>query len=628
MLTGRNTDICILDDGDLLRALQTLRSRAVRGTGNAVCQRTRQSDQKGRRMMQHTIKEHMLGSSSGKAVILLSREPYLQRAIGAMTLYYPEPCGVLLSADAELLRAQDRTSCIRRVQELVLTGVFVLKAAEKWYVFGPLLDTSVSCYENEREILLCDSGLEIAKREHLQISESAVSAYLITGLPFEPFQNFSFWDAVRKIGPFDTFVISGGQISRETDPIRSVPAPDTAGVIPELRRILLSSLCGLKERYETFSSDLSGGVDSACIVYLMKQITDRLMLFHAESDESENSDTKWAGYIAEDTQIPLNKLPSVGKSGKRFDVDAAYLYGNVPDAPLLWGDTEGYVSQMLPFLTDGRRHIHLIGIGGDELFTPMESTPWSIVRQGRLSGRALYAMKYGILMRRPFFSCMRDLCDRTSLREELRSTVQNGFDRTGRRNPRELTWSGAAEMPAWLTPDALSAARAKTEQLLDERFPDLDSDRSRFQMLQSLIFQKKVYAQISRTAGDEIDWYAPFLHPELIRTALTLPARTSVSSVRTKPMLYETLKGLVPSEVFTRGVKGDYSGALYDSYRAAAAAYSGTIQDFELAKKGIVDADRLNTELSMPTARFERIDFFMRLCNLERWLRQVRLYLQ
>ena len=148
--------------------------------------------------MQNMIKEHVLGSSSGKDIILLSKEPYLHQIIDAMTLYYPESCDKLLVADAELRQVQDRKACIRRIQELVLTGVFVLRTAEIWYIFGPVLDTSISCYEDERQILLSDSGIEIAKREHLQISRSAVSAYLITGLPFEPFQNYSFWDEIRK----------------------------------------------------------------------------------------------------------------------------------------------------------------------------------------------------------------------------------------------------------------------------------------------------------------------------------------------------------------------------------------------------------------------------------------------
>ena len=574
------------------------------------------------------IKEYVLGYSSGKKIILLSKLRYLNRVFGDITLYYPESYDSLFSNDAELLKVNEHESCIRRVQDLALTGVFVLHEGHAWYAFSPILDTSVSYYENSLEIILSDSGLEIAKRERISLSTKALSTYLIMGLPFEPFQNLSFWDEIRKVGPFSILLISDGKLLLQTETIRTKPNADTSATVSTLRETLIRSLNELKDKYKTFSSDLSGGVDSACIVYLMRRIAERLVLFHAESDERENSDTKWAGHIAIDTQIKLYKLPSVGKNGKRFAVDEAYLYGNVPDAPLLWGDTEGYVSEMLSLLKGNNSHVHLIGIGGDELFTPMEATPWSIVRQENMIGSLIYAIKYGLLMRRPFFSCIKDLCDDTTLQKELSTSIRNGFAQMGDANPRQMTWSENVIIPTWMTQEARSAAQKHTEQLLKARFPDFDSDRSRFQALQSLVFQKKIFAQIVQTAGDEINWYAPFLNPMLIRVALTLPSKTSISNVRTKPMLYETLKGLVPSEVFTRGEKGDYSGALYDGYRVAAATYRGKIQDFELAKMGIVDASLLNGDLSMPTARFERIDFFMRFCNLERWVRQVALYMK
>lgn len=96
----------------------------------------------------------------------------------------------------------------------------------------------------------------------------------------------------------------------------------------------------------------------------------------------------------------------------------------------------------------------------------------------------------------------------------------------------------------------------------------------------------------------------------------------------TKPILYEILKGIVPEEVFTRGVKGDYSKALYEGYKLAATKYRDNIKNFELVKLGIIDSEKLISELSMPTALQDRVEYFVRVCSLERWVRNLNKYMK
>ena len=53
----------------------------------------------------------------------------------------------------------------------------------------------------------------------------------------------------------------------------------------------------------------------------------------------------------------------------------------MPSSPLLWADSEGYLKSVIGY-QKGRKHpTHFLGIGGDELFTPMPSNSWNIVRQ-------------------------------------------------------------------------------------------------------------------------------------------------------------------------------------------------------------------------------------------------------
>ena len=115
----------------------------------------------------------------------------------------------------------------------------------------------------------------------------------------------------------------------------------------------------------------------------------------------------------------------------------------------------------------------------------------------------------------------------------------------------------------------------------------------------------------------------PFLDVEIINYSLSIPVRYRQDINLTKPILYKSTKGIVPKNIFTRGFKGDYSKELYKSYKIAVKEYSQKIRQFKLVEWGIVDADILISELSMPTALHSRIESFERLVSVERWIRIV-----
>ncbi|MBS6733351.1 MAG: asparagine synthetase, partial [Streptococcus salivarius] len=109
---------------------------------------------------------------------------------------------------------------------------------------------------------------------------------------------------------------------------------------------------------------------------------------------------------------------------------------------------------------------------------------------------------------------------------------------------------------------------------------------------------------------------------------LQIPAKYKVSSKLTKPILQRALKGIVPIEVFNRGFKGDYSDALYSGYREAVRKNFHRLEQFELVKMGIVDVEKLKLELSLPAGNPSKIDYFEKLCSVERWIRQIKLYMK
>ncbi len=574
------------------------------------------------------IKDYTLGRSGDKSLILLGNDGYIFCNIGKYKIYYPEKYSASLKNDIEVYADGETNTIITTIQNKYINGIFALKDGSDWYVFGPFIDTSLAYCVTDNEILLSDSTFTIAYRKHFKVSKAVISAYLVAGLPFEPFQNMSFWEEISKIRPFHILKICSGIITESKLTYNFNKENDIGQITKLLRDTIISKIFTQNDSFESVSCDVSGGVDSASIAYILNKITSNPMIFHAESDESANSDTKWAQYIADELRLKLNKLPSIDKNSTRFSVDRHYIGNNIPDAPLLWGDTEGYVEEMLHMLTDKQNHLHMIGIGGDELFASIPAVPWSIIREEGIINSIPFILKYCILKRRPFFCCLRDLADNTSLKDEVRHTIENGFSESKRNSFRELSWSGSLVLPQWLSISAKSDAKVRISSIYSEKFQELSENRSEYQRLQSLIFQKEVFSQIKQIAGDDIEWYAPFLDAEVIKTALKIPSKYCLDPDKTKPMLYESLKGIVPLEVFTRGVKGDYSSAFYNDYRAAASKWIGRTKDFLLSKIGIIDSECLDRELSMPSSKTDRVDNFMRLCNVERWLRQVNKYIE
>lgn len=576
--------------------------------------------------MFNNVSELEIGVYNQKKCMLISRNKYKEIVVNNIHLFFPSSFEYEINRLLSAMNDLDRDSLILSIQKEISCGLFIIKFNDEVIVAGSYLDLSLSWLETENEVIISDSSLEIAKKYKLPISYAAVSSYLILNLPFYPFQTCSFWKGVLKISPFHILSISENGV-KEVLFNKILPVQDNVDTtIKDIREKIIRNLCAVKNKYSSYSCDVSGGVDSACIAYILNKITSNFKIFHAESNEGSNSDTKWAEYISKDIGIDLNKLHSVGVSGKRFSVKDPYINDIATDSPLLWGDTEGYVEELLNSMYDAPNHIHLIGIGGDELYTPMISAPWSIVHQEGINSIG-YIIRYGVLMKRPFVSCIRDLLDNTEYEDEIRKRITDAF-KYGDNDKiiRELNWSGDIKVPKWLNIKYKEKSYKWISNLMEKNCYLLDHDRSRFQALQSVIFQKSVFSQIKQVVGAEMDWYAPFLDMDVINDSLTIPSKFSIDVQKTKPILYEILKGIVPVEVFTRGVKGDYSNELFEGYRVAAKEYAGEIRDFELAKMGIIDAEILSSELSMPTALQDRIEYFVRVCVLERWLRQVKKY--
>jgi asparagine synthase (glutamine-hydrolysing) len=509
------------------------------------------------------------------------------------------------------------------LQANISKGVFILINKEGLFMGGSLFDVSLSWLDSNDELIISDSSANIALFLNLPISKSALALNLIHNLPYYPFQNIPLWEKVNTIQPFYILKCTTNGI---LEPIQTWTPPNlenkVESIYSKIRERLLELLSQNTVSYSEISADLSGGVDSATIIYILKALQANVKLYHANADSEWNSDSTWAKLISNDINVIFTSLPSLGSSGKNFEIDRDYSNSVLPDSPLFWADTEGYVESIEHSALTPANATHFTGLGGDELFTPMPANAWSLVRQNKLRSIDL-GLRYCLLNRIPISVGTVDLINNNSFKEAVKNEIDKGFGyaKPTRQNS-ALNWCGPVTVPNWLTKPYRELSYKVLINKLDHTSNSLDSDRSRHQMIESLLFQRHLVTQINNIYGvNGMTWQAPFLDVDIINYSLAIPARYRQDHTVTKSILYNATKGLVSKNIFTRGFKGDYSTSLYKSYKEAVKKHSQQVHQFKLVELGIVDADILISELSMPSALHTRVEAFERLAAVERWLR-------
>ncbi|MED3801035.1 asparagine synthase C-terminal domain-containing protein [Lysinibacillus xylanilyticus] len=559
--------------------------------------------------------------------MLISQHEYVKHSKGNLEIYCI-PCEYPKVADhIQGTKEFELSKLAVTFQKTVSKGIFVLVDNHEVIVGGALFDVSLSWKMLNDILIISDSASNIARYCDLNISKSAVALNLISSLPYYPFQNIPMWEGVNKIQPFCVLKYGVKQQLEEFKiwtPLEL--SNDVELTLQNIRERFFEVLRNHTGSYANLSTDLSGGVDSAAIAYALKAQNADIKLYHAKTDSKWNSDSEWAAIFANDMNESLNLLPSIGASGRRYETDMPYSELTLPDSPVFWADSEGYVEKIVNLTESYGDSVHFTGLGGDELFTPMPAYAWSVVRQNRMRSLS-FGFQYCLLTRTPFLKGVSNLMNSMSFKEALKTEIDIGFDYAkSRRKESVLDWFGKITIPAWIAKDYHVPCYQIAMKTLNEISGGLDSDRSRHQALESLLFQRRVLSQLNVIYGNRLTWLSPFLDSEIIESALSIPMRYHSKSGITKPMLYQATKGIVPSEVFTRGFKGDYSTFLYKGYKESVKKNIHVVRDFKVVELGIVDPDILVSELSMPTALHDRIVAFERLSAVERWLNNAMSY--
>lgn len=368
-------------------------------------------------------------------------------------------------------------------------------------------------------------------------------------------------------------------------------------------------------------ADLSGGMDSTTLAFLVAESASPLVTVHNEPLSATNDDTYWADRCRQDLPEATHVVIRRGTGPVLYagigDDDADV------DGPSPFMRARSHYSHLAATVAKAGARYHLSGVGGDELFQPTALCLGELART-----EPLKALGHLRRFRHRYRWTVRDLAsivapppryDRwlASLSFRL-DAVRDWGERP------EIDWEIAPRMPPWATAAAADAVRRRL-RLAAVRHPrplaDRPVDHSILRLMQINGLGIRMQNRIAENHGVSME--APYADDRVIEAALSIRYADRLADGRPKSVLARAMRHRVP-HVFDRATKGDASAELYAGIRRHRADLERFCDESLLADEGLIDRDVLRRTLTGLHADTRPLMPFDATLGLELWLRSTR----
>ncbi|WP_326557173.1 asparagine synthase-related protein [Micromonospora sp. NBC_01796] len=452
--------------------------------------------------------------------------------------------------------------------------------------------------------------------------EDALALRLVSPIAPWPLLLRPIWNGVRQLAVGHWLEMDTAGRHREVEwwrpPPATEPLPTAATAV---RDALVGSLGARVATDPAVSADLSGGLDSTSLCFLADHAGADLVTQHWIPVDRANDDTAWARRAAE--MLPRARHRFVEPADAPTWFAAGPGDGHLDaEGPLNWTRNRNHHEHQSRLLAAEDIHLHLIGVGGDELFGLQSTYFWSLLRRHPL--RALPRVRRAQLVNRwSLGSTVRGLLDRTTYARSL-AVMADGLATEAPRAARQAPqrWGNDIRLPPWASAAAIDAIRRQLRDAADAGTAPLSPDRLQHQTLQSVVRSGVALRQLNSVLrAHGVDWEAPMLDDRVLEAALAVRVEDRVSPGRYKPVLTAALRGVVPEPVLARRNKGEFSAEMYAGVQRNLRALLDVTDDLRLARLGLVDADLMRAELLRPQPDLSRLRFLEATLAYENWLR-------
>ncbi|MCG3754333.1 asparagine synthase-related protein [Amycolatopsis sp. Poz14] len=528
-------------------------------------------------------------------------------------------------SDEDLRSKLDQVSSyadLDRVTKRLPGSHYVIAAlGDRIRVRGTLSNTRRVFYpRGTSDCVLSNRADVVAGMQTAALDETSIALRLMFPAVPHPLSNRTLWRGVEAVPPGHDaeFRATGGAVrtSQWWQPPESELGRAEASSL--FREALCAAVDNRASAHVTMSCDLSGGMDSTPVAYLAWLKNPRLTAVTLCGLTTADDDTASALRAAERMpgvdHVLLEDANMPGALDGMFDAPECH------DEPFVGVQSAKFLAIARLVAARGST-LHLSGHGGDEVLTAPTSYLHTLARRNpRVALNHLYGQR---ALRR---WSLRDLWgvvgDRGSYGDWLSGCARDlAFPLSGP-HPPPPTWNQRLRLPGWVTEegrrvvaDALSAA-ADAEPLA--------RTRSQHQSLENIGLSGRVARLIGQAAGrGGVAVASPFLDDRVIECCLAVRPYERSSPWDFKPLLTESLRGIVPAELMQRSTKNDMSENVHAGFRKRRRQITELCQDSVLAQLGLVDANALRLACTSPQPPGAALPAMITTLNCETWLRGV-----
>jgi asparagine synthase (glutamine-hydrolysing) len=388
---------------------------------------------------------------------------------------------------------------------------------------------------------------------HVEIDRSAIPYYFLHG--YVPCPQ-TFYRGIQQVEPGSMLTVErGGRVTSEhfwqlkfpTARQVATNVPDRPAAVGEVRRLMTAAVERRLVADVPLGAFLSGGVDSTIIVGLMTQLLDRpVRTFSIGFKDSPGYDeTSYARIVADRFKTDHTEFivdPSA------FDLIDKLIWHH--DGP--FGDSSAVPTYIVSQLTRQHVTVVLTGDGGDELFAG-----YMRFRAAVAAERAPQAVRSALRI------LSHGLPDGGSARHWLSRAKRFAAAASLPLDERITRWSGLFydDLEQMLVPELLREVEPIDRLQYLGRLGSRLERRTALARVLAINFETYLLDDLlvktdRCTMATSLEARSPFLDTALMEYAATLPDSMKLSGGRTKVILRETFRDLIPDEIQRRGKMG------------------------------------------------------------------------
>lgn len=447
------------------------------------------------------------------------------------------------------------------------------------------------------------------------VDERVLATRLLLSGGLYPLDELSIWQRVSSLPADYCLVLEPDGRSRTRrwwhcpDPVLSL----TDGA-EEVRAALIAAVGTCTAGGGTISADLSGGLDSTSLCHLAKGGPARLVTQHVLPADPSNDDIMWARRAQ--ASLPQAQHITVGEQVPSIFAGVTGSMDLVEE-PAGWTRDPARTRYLIDLAIAAGSRLHLMGGGGDELFTYLPTYLHDLIRSKPLTALSRlrsYQLKHGARL----LPLMRALVDRTSFRRWL-TRVADHVDAGPRDAP--LAWGPMLTLPSWATPHAVEITRDVLREVADTAPVPLARQRGQHLALMHVRVGANGVRHLDQ--GLDLPHAAPFLDDAVVEAVLSVRLDERALPHRYKPLLTTAMHGILPDPLRQRSTKGVYDTDVYQGFRQNRAELLDLFDTAMLAQRDLIDPDRLRRFILGPHPHSRDLGALDPTLSAEVWLRSL-----